>query len=238
MTLLQAYCIPGLGNILHSFLRTDDELRLDSTCRTVREFHRSDVYPTFKHLDMEEVDYHSDTMVACRKYATKLSRYAEQITYLRNASMLKIPRLHSMPRVREIRYAIPLVVDISNRSIHHYTWQLWEGVEALLHELSLDIDHPMESIQIVPGNLLFVRTSFNTGEVVSEKWMEDAHESTHLLYYRRLHGRSVWIPNNLWVRLRMPDILASPLSGDAYEYIEFWSWQGPDTLGAMMLDFN
>lgn len=241
MSFLTAYGIPGISHLIYSFLTVDDDLRLDQVSKDVREINRVDVYPTYTRMDLDELAHYSSSQQAYQSHVDKTLPYTEVITSRFNCYQLLMPSLKKMPRIREIHFAMPLVVNISDYSLGEEMETLWNSVEQLFIDLAGARDHPLTTVAIVPGGIRFMRSSV-LGEVTSRIFVQNVDESTHLAYYRRLlFGKTIYIP---WVvvsqqlnNVYLPDILTWP-SLPPTPSMKWWSWDGPDTLAKMMLDFN
>ena len=234
------YTVPGIGNILHTFLPIEDRLRMDCVSKEIRAFHRQEVYPHLKSLDAELVMDEAETRAAGISYITKISKYAERIVCVPNNHNLKLPSLRSMPNARSIQYAVAMVVDVTLYDVTYRTSEQWTSVEDLIQDLS-ETDHPLRDISIVPGNIHYVRTSVE-GEETEAYILEDQNEATHCAYYRRFTYDPIYIPMCMYIkdfRLHIPRYLAATVAQEQHgEKITYWDDGSAGSMGRLMLDFH
>ena len=184
MSFESVYFIPNVGNLIGSFLCIEDELRLDSTSKSIRQFHREWVYPMYRLLNVDDIYAEASSSRAACKYLTKMSPYAETVECFRNQHGAKLPGLRCLPKLRDITFAIPLIIDTTLRRIHPNTQELWASVNMFINSVVTQ-EHTLEKINIIPGVIIVVRSDPGSNEYLEEHILEDMTEGSHLQIFRR-----------------------------------------------------
>jgi hypothetical protein len=236
------YTLPGVGNLIHSFLSVDDDLRTDCVSKPIREFHRKHVYSRITKVDTDQVMSESETNTGGVHAVRKFSRYATEIVCYPNSYDLKLPPLRAMPGVKKITYAIPMVVDVTHYEIMHYTDHMWGSVETMLSDVVSNPQHPLEDLVIVTGNMWYVRTDPETGEELESYEVTDREEYTHCTYYRKFGFNPIYIPYSLYrtkLRMYLPRYVVPFVSQEQHaNKFTYWSEEYKPSLGRLLLDFH
>lgn len=176
---LDVYTVPDIGNNIHSFLTFTDESNLDKVNKEVYTFNREYVYPMCKTVDLDT--FHSQPNFL--NYLKKITYYIEHLTCKHNSSRTGIPTIRYMPSLKEITYAVPLVIDSTQRRIHPATHRLWGLVNNFLQSLYTHKNF-VKKVNIVPGCVILVRCDPITDEFLEEHIINDTTEGSHLELYR------------------------------------------------------
>ncbi len=175
------YLVPDIGQLISTFFNIRDDARLDSTNKEIRDFHRAAVYPLYNIIDLDAISEEVDDPVP---YLKKMTPFAEKITSTLNPGRLGIPTVRKMRNLREVTYAVPLVVDTTLRRIHPTTYRFWELVDSFLQSLFM-FPNAVETVNIVPGAIVLVRTDPDRDDFLEEHVLNDTTEGSHLQIYRR-----------------------------------------------------
>jgi hypothetical protein len=243
MDFLTTYCSAGVGNLIYNFLTVEDEQRLDSTCKTVREFHRKDLYPvthSYVYVDgvFDLMENPHNEKARC-SYMRKIAGFIQEIASDLNDGCMRLPGLTRLTQVREIHFAIPIMINTWTSSIHRCTYAAWESIENILRQKNEMEDHPLRSVHVVPGNIYLVKEDID-GNILTTRCIEDHSETTHLEYYRWFGDNfpGIYIPTSLCINMYMPSLWIWP--NDSNEYgteLKYWSWDGSkDSVGMLMLE--
>jgi len=235
------YTVPGIGNVLHAFLPIEDRLRMDCVSKEIRAFHREHVYPHAKSLNAELVMDDAQNREAGLSYIQKISKYAETILCVPNKYELTLPSLRGIPKVKHLEYAVTMFVDVTTYDITPRTSDQWTAVEDLIHSLAEDDDHPMRDIVIVPGNIVYLRTS-PEGDELEAYTLEDQAEATHCAYYRRFGYDPIYIPMCMYRKefwFHLPKYLAATIAQEQHgKKITYWEDGSAGSIGRLLLDFH
>lgn len=219
-----AYFIPNVGGLINRYIGPEDETNLDMTSNAIRGFHREWVYPGYRYLNVDRICNKSSLRPAALKYMTKLNPYLEKIRCLRNECGIKLPSAKCLPKLTEITFAIPLILDTTLRRIHPDTQELWAAVNAFINA-AVTREHAVQKIHIVPGVIVLVRTEPATGQYVEEHVLEDMTEGSHLQMFRRYQMPvALHVPRaTRRVEIKMPLQLASLASKNGTLCYTTWS---------------
>ena len=235
MAFTDVYCIPGIGKLIHEFLEVDDFLRLDTTCKAIKAHNDTEILPSYKRVDMDAIMNMATDPFAAGAFLGKVSKHVEHIESTYNVDRIRLPPAKTLPRLRTLRYAIPLGIDITGHVIDRETLDLWTNVETFMREVAQIENHPLESAEFVPGEIALVRRDRLTRVSTSVKWIPDRNETTHQEYYRYFMMPSIYIPLALNCTICLPDPL---IWGDVDDHpnVLTWNWDCGDSIGKMMLD--
>lgn len=240
--LQSVYTTPGIGNLIHSMLPIEDRLRMDCVSKEIRTFHRQEVYPHLKSLDAELVMDEADCRQSGVSYVTKVSMYAESIRVVPNNHDLKLPGIHTMPRVKSLEYAVTMFVDVTMYDVMYRTSEQWASVEGVFVDLAEDDRHPLQTVRIVPGNIRFARTNPETGEETEAYVLEDQNEATHCAYYRRFGYGTIYIPMCMYRKafcFHLPEYLVAEVAREQHgKKITYWDRGDAGSIGRLLLDFH
>lgn len=179
-----AYFIPNVGSLINNFMRPEDDIKIDSTSKSIREFHREWVYPGYRHMNIDDIYENASSSRAALAYMTKMNPYVEEIECFRNVHGVKLPRLRSLPNLQDITFAVPIILDVTLRRIHPNTQELWRSVNMFINA-AVTQENSLQKISIVPGVIVLVRTDPVTNEYLEEHVLEDMTEGSHLQIFRR-----------------------------------------------------
>jgi hypothetical protein len=184
MDFLDLYCQPLLGYTIDSYLGVEDESRFDATSKEVRAFKREWVYQMYRVMDIDTLVENCENIEWAKLYLRKMNPYLTRVECRCNFHEFQVPTIRNLSNLRELTFAVPLVLDVSIGSIHPNTYQIWGSVDRFLQSLATR-PNKLEHVSIVPGILKLVRTDPTTQHYLDEKIVYDTTEGTHLRYYRR-----------------------------------------------------
>jgi hypothetical protein len=241
MDFLTTYCSAGVGHAIYDFLTIEDDLRLDSVCKTIREFHRKDVYPVaLAHVCVDDItnlmDDVDNNKARC-KFMNKISEYIREISSEFNDECASLPNLTRLTNVRKITFAIPIIIDVKRHDIHISTHRAWKSIETILHQKNDMEEHPLKSVRVIPGNIYLADVDA-AGRILTSHCIADNNESTHQEYYRWFYFHAIHVPTSLCIDMYLPTFTIFPNSRDEYGLeLKCWSWNGPkNSIGMMMLE--
>lgn len=213
-TFEDVYTIPNLAYEISSYLNVDDELNLDQVSKTIHATNREWVYGMYRDINVDEMIEQSSSIEAALKYLKKISPYIETLTFNGNVHEVKLPPVDKLPNLRSIEFAVPLVVDVSWRSISPSTHILWKGVRDFITSLT-KTPNKVERIRIVPGVVKFIQTPHEQPDNrVEESVLDDRSPESHLRMYRHLQMPIVLWPD--WSKLPNLKEFHAPLELIAY----------------------
>lgn len=180
--MLRAYSQLGVGQSISDYLNVRDEMALDCTCKTIYESNRAHVYPYYDHVHLDEVaSGHSDEIMTA--YLRKLTPYLRCITSEYNHRRILIPLIGELPKLEEVRYAVPLILDVTMRQIHPDTYRFWIRLRAFLNSVA-HTPNQLKKLEIVPGEVVLVHTNPLEQEYLDEHSLHDNTEGSHLHAFR------------------------------------------------------
>jgi hypothetical protein len=203
--MLKLYSIPGVAQAISDYLDVRDEMALDCTCSLIHEANREHVYPYYDIMDLDHVaGRYSDTIL--RAYLRKLAPYIREITSEYNPRMLLLPLIQKLPKLETLRYAVPLIMDVSMRRIHPDTFRFWVNLRSFINSVC-NVPNQLKKIDIVPGQVMLVHTNPGEDEYFDEMVLRDNTEGSHMHAFRYFQMPVVMIvdyPNLLTAELRAP----------------------------------
>jgi hypothetical protein len=174
----RVYGIPFVGARLHSFLTSEDDAGVDCASKTVYDIHRSDIYPQRPTLDLDTLG------PSPLPYLKKVSPFVRTIISETNPGRIVLPTVRMLPSLETLTYAVPLLLDTTLRRIHPSALVLWSKLNAFLQSL-YTTEHRVQSVRILPGPIILMRTDLETGDVLEEHVLDDFTEGSHLAVYRK-----------------------------------------------------
>jgi hypothetical protein len=184
MDFLDVYCQPLIGYTIDSYLGVEDEIRFDATSKEVRAFKREWVYPTCRNMDIDLLTEECENLEWAKAYLRKMNPYLESVYCGQNIYDFQLPTIRSMPNLRSITFAVPLIMDVTLGCIHPNTYRIWASVDRCMQSIA-NTPNKIEHVNIVPGVMKLVHSDPISGDYIDEKVVQDCTEGTHLRYYRR-----------------------------------------------------
>lgn len=184
MDFLDVYCQPLIGYTIDSFLGVEDEIRFDATNKEVRAFKREWVYPMYRTMDIDVLVETCENIEWAKLYLRKMNPYLTKVECPHNLHDFQLPTIRNMSKLREITFAVPLIIDVNMGIIHMHTYQIWSSIDRFLQSIAVT-PNSVEIVNIVPGVMKLIRTDVESGDTLHEKIIYDTSEGTHLRYYRR-----------------------------------------------------
>lgn len=182
MEFLDLYCVPLLGNNINTFLKVEDQAELAATCRDARHFQIDFVYPMCKTLDLQALYDQSRTPRWVQRHLENTDPHVRVLKPCYDYTFMP-PTINTLPNLREITIAVPLILDATHQSIHPTTMIAWAELNRFMRSLTT---HPnkLETLRIVPGIVQMVRTNPETREILDSYTVPDREEGSHLRLYR------------------------------------------------------
>jgi len=209
MQFLDIYCVPLLGYNISTFLNIEDQAELSATCKDARTFQTDFVYPMCKTLDLQSVSDRARTRRWVMRHLTSVSPHIHTLTPCYETSYVPLS-IDTVPRLRHATLAVPLVLDVTQQTIHPSTLIAWSNLNRFIRSITI---HPnnLESLRIVPGIVKLVRTNPETGGILDSYTVPDMEEGSHLRLCRvfelpivlygfngdLLKGKTVHIPSQM-----------------------------------------
>ena len=191
----------------------------------------------YRAIDLDAVVESMPDYVGVKSYLTKMSPYATTIVSSKNSTGVCIPRITKLPKLKTVTYAVPLIIDVTFQRIHADTHRLWRGVSDFLHSLSM-YNNDVDSVHIVPGIIMLVRTDVETHETLDTRILNDTCAGTHLRMYRRYQ-----MPVTLMMPLPKLDMLTAPsqlmswpIKNMAQEISQYINWDTTEGSGSFFMD--
>jgi hypothetical protein len=231
--MLRAYSIPGLAYSISDYLNVRDEMALDCTCWAIHTANREHVYPRYDNINLDEVAYGYPEKIL-RAYLRKLAPHVQQITSDYNNQRILLPMIANMPKLETVRYAVPLILDITMRRIHPDTFRFWIRLRAFLNSVA-HTPNVLKKLEIVPGEVVLVHTNPGEDDYVDEHVLRDNTEGSHLHAFRHFHMPVVLIldyPEQMNIELRAPTYLIN-FASKKFVHTD-WSDTSTGTLSRML----
>lgn len=180
--MLKLYSIPGVAQTIADYLDVRDEMALDCTCSLVYNANREHVYPYYDVVNLDHVaGRYSDTIL--KAYLRKLGQHIRHITSEYNQRKLLLPLVHQLPKLETLRYAVPLIMDVSMRRIHPDTYRFWINLRSFINSVC-NVPNSVKKIDIVPGQVLLVHTTPGEDDYFDELVLRDNTEGSHMHAFR------------------------------------------------------
>ena len=234
---LDVFGISNLAFQISDYLTGEECLKFDCVCKDVYEINRESVYPMYREIDLDAIVESLQDHIGVKSYLTKMSPYATTIIASKNSTGVCIPRITKLPKLRNVTYAVPLIIDVTFQIIHADTHRLWKGVSDFLSSLSTT-NNDVESVHIVPGVIMLVRTDVETNETLDTRILNDTCAGTHLRMYRRYQ-----MPVTLMTALPKLDMLTAPwelmslpIKNMAQEISQYINWDMTEGSGSFFMD--
>jgi hypothetical protein len=234
---LDVFGIPNVGYNISDYFTFEECLKFDCVCKDVREINRDTVYPMYKTICLDTVVESLQDHVGVGSYLNKMSPYVHTVVASKNSTGVCIPRINKLPKLREVTYAVPLILDVTLQIIHADTHRLWQGVNNFLQSLT-SVDNKVEMVNIVPGTITLLRTDVDTNETLDIRVLHDMSAGTHLRMYRRYQ-----MPVTLMTRLPKikiftapSQLMSLPTKNMAQEISQYINWDTTEGPGSFFMD--
>ena len=211
--MLRAYSTFGVAQSIADYLNVRDEMALDCTCWAVHAANREHVYPYYDNINLDEIA-HGYSEKILKAYLRKLTPHVRQITCEYNNQRILLPLIAHMPKLETVRYAVPLILDVTMRRIHPDTFRFWIRLRAFLNSLA-HTPNALKKLEIVPGEVVLVHTNPGEDDYVDEHVLRDNTEGSHLHAFRHFQMPVVLIldyPEQMNIELRAPSYLMNVAS--------------------------
>jgi hypothetical protein len=192
-TFEDVYTVPNLAYEISSYLNVDDEMALDRVSKAIHDTNREWVYGMYRNVNIDHMIDEASSVEAAMTYLKKIGPYIRTMAFDGNRREVSMLPVKFFPKLEELEFAVPLILDASHRQIDVSTHRIWGSMRTFLSSLTKTPNN-VQRIRIVPGIIKIVETPF-TGPPIrsSECFVDDRSPESHLRMYRWFR-----MPTVLW----------------------------------------